>query len=59
VLNLLQTLGITLDDVVSAPPNIIIEDFSISQIDTRKAKKCAILFAWVRVNALLATYLPA
>ncbi|BCS80376.1 DUF3794 domain-containing protein [Anaerocellum diazotrophicum] len=58
VLNILQTLGITLDDVVSAPPNIIIEDFSISQIDTRKAKKCTILFAWVRVNALLATYLP-
>jgi len=57
VLQLLQTLGLTLDDVLASPPNIIIEDISIRLIDGRTVKKCVVLFTWGTVNALLVPFL--
>ncbi|MHB1405694.1 MAG: DUF3794 domain-containing protein [Desulfitobacteriaceae bacterium] len=50
---LLQTLNITLEDVVASGPNVIIEDLSVAQIDARRLKKCAVLFSWVEINTLL------
>jgi hypothetical protein len=55
VAELLQTLGVTLDTVVTSGPNILIEDLSVKQIDSRTISKCAILFAWVGLNPLLAS----
>lgn len=56
-LDLLQTLGLTLDTALAVPPAIIIEDLSVTQVDARRIKKCAILFAYVTVNTLLVPFL--
>ena len=56
--SLLQTLGITLQDVVASGPNVIIEDLSVTQVDARSLKKCAVLFSWVEINALLLPLVP-
>lgn len=57
VTDLLQTAGVTLDTVVETAPKVLVEDLSITMIDARNISKCAILFAWVGLNPLLATIL--
>jgi spore morphogenesis protein SipL len=58
VIEILQGLNITLDDVVTAGPNVLVEDLSVTLVDERTIKKCAIQFTWVTVNALLTPFLP-
>lgn len=53
VLDLLQTVGVTLDTVVKIPPKVIIEDLSVTMVDARTVSKCAILFSWVGLNPAL------
>jgi len=57
VINILQGLNITLDDVVTAGPNVLVEDLSVTLIDGRTIKKCAILFTWASINTLLTPFL--
>ena len=57
-MTILQSLGITLDDVVDGEPQVIIEDLSVKLVDTRNVKKCGVLFVWVTVNAVLAPFFP-
>ena len=57
-LQLLQGLGLTLDDVLASPPNIIIEDISVKLVDGRTIKKCVVMFTWATVNALLVPLFP-
>ena len=56
-LDILQSLGLSLDDVLSSDPKIVIEDLSVKLSDVRNVKKCGILFTWATVNALLAPFL--
>lgn len=56
-MDLLQTLGLTLETALDGPPKIIIEDLSATQVDARRVKKCEILFTWVKVNTLLVPFL--
>lgn len=56
--SLLQSLFLTLQDVVASGPNVIIEDLSVTQIDARSLKKCAVLFTWVEINELLLPLVP-
>ena len=53
VTQLLQTAGVTLDTVVAIPPKVLIENLSITMINTRTISKCSILFSWVGLNTLL------
>lgn len=53
VMDVLQSLNITLEDVVVGGPYILVEDLSVAQVDARNIKKCSVLFTWVEVNALL------
>lgn len=57
VAQLLQIAGVTLDTVVTSGPNVLVEDLSVKLIDLRTISKCAILFAWVGINPLLAAIL--
>lgn len=56
-LEILQGLGLGLDEVVTDGPDVLVEDVSIKLIDSRTIKKCVILFVWVSVNEDLAPYL--
>lgn len=49
----LQTLGLSLDDVLSGPTNVIIEDATIQLLDPRTMEKCVVLFIWTTLNAAL------
>lgn len=57
-LQLLQSLGLTLDDVLASPPNVIIEDISVKLVDGRTVKKCVVMFVWGTVNAALVPFFP-
>lgn len=56
-LQLLQTLGITLNDVLVGKPNVLIEDVTVSLLDARTIEKCTVLFIWATLNAALSTVL--
>lgn len=56
-LEILQSLGLTLDDVLTSEPKIIIEDLSVKLVDARNIKKCGILFTWASLNPLLTPFL--
>lgn len=58
IIQILQGLGLTLDDVVTKGPSIIIEDLSVTQVGKRNVKKCAVLFTWVTVNTALTPLFP-
>ncbi|ADQ45282.1 hypothetical protein Calkro_0379 [Caldicellulosiruptor kronotskyensis 2002] len=42
-LQLLQTLGITLNDVLVGKPNVLIEYVTVSLLDPRTIEKCTVL----------------
>ena len=52
-MTILQTLNITLEDVVASGPYVLVEDLSVTLVDARSLKKCAVLFSWVEINTLL------
>lgn len=58
VMTILQSLGLTLDNVVDGAPQVIVEDLSVKLVDSRNVKKCGILFTWVTVNAALTPFFP-
>ncbi|WP_291637296.1 DUF3794 domain-containing protein [Clostridium sp.] len=58
IMKQLQILGLTLEDVIVGPPQILLEDLSIKMIDARNVKKCGILFVWVALNPALTPLLP-
>lgn len=53
VLTLLQTLGLTLDTVLTAPTKVLIEDVTASLLDPRTIEKCTVLFIWATISPLL------
>ena len=56
-LQLLQTLGITLNDVLVGKPNVLIEDVTVSLLDPRTIEKCTVLFIWATLNSALSSVL--
>lgn len=58
ILEQLQLLGLTLELAIAVPPKVVIEDLSVKLVDPRTITKCAILFAWVGLNPLLAPLFP-
>ena len=51
----LQTLGISLADVIKGGTNVLIEDVSVSLLDPRTVEKCIVLFIWTTLNPLFVT----
>ncbi|MHB1405693.1 MAG: DUF3794 domain-containing protein [Desulfitobacteriaceae bacterium] len=51
----LQTLGITLDDVIQGRTDVLIEDVTVSVLDPRTVEKCPVLFIWTTLNPALVT----
>lgn len=51
----LQTLGISLADVIKCGTNVLIEDVSVNVLDPRTVEKCMVLFIWTTLNPLLVT----
>jgi hypothetical protein len=49
----LQTLGLTLDTVLTAPTKVLIEDVTASLLDPRTIEKCTVLFLWATISPLL------
>jgi spore morphogenesis protein SipL len=53
VIEYLQSLGLTLDDVIVSPSKVLIEDVSVKLLDERTIEKCTVLFIWASINPLL------
>lgn len=53
VVDFLLTLGLTLDSILTAPTNVLIEDVSIELIDPRTVDKCTVLFIWATISPLV------
>lgn len=53
VIEYLQTLGITLADVITGRTSVLIEDASVKLIDPRTIEKCIVLFLWTVINPAL------
>ncbi|WP_273123217.1 DUF3794 domain-containing protein [Bacillus weihaiensis] len=49
----LASLGLSINDILAGPVNILIEDVEISLLDPRTVSKCVIIFAYTTVNPLL------
>lgn len=49
----LQTLGLSLADVLAGPTSVIIEDATVLLLDPRTIEKCIVLFLWTTLNAAL------
>jgi len=49
----LQTLGLTLDTVLTAPTKVLIEDVTATLLDPRTIEKCTVLFIWATISPLL------
>lgn len=59
VVEYLQTLGLTLDSVITGPTKVIIEDVSVKIIDPRTIEKCTVLFIWTKIaDALVPVPVP-
>ena len=52
-LEYLQALGLTLDDVITGPTKVLIEDVSVKLLDPRNFEKCTVLFIWTKINDAL------
>ncbi|GGD09047.1 DUF3794 domain-containing protein [Pontibacillus salipaludis] len=53
----LASLGLSLNDVLAGPVNILIEDVEINLLDPRTVSKCVIVFAYTTVNPALVPFL--
>lgn len=53
VVDFLLTLGLTLDDVLTGPTNVLIEDVTAQLLDLRNIEKCVVLFIWAKINPAL------
>ena len=53
VTDLLLSLGLTLNDVLTAPTQVLIEDVSIDLLDPRTIDKCVVLFIWATIDPVL------
>lgn len=51
----LQTLGISLADVIQGRTAVLIEDVSVKLLDPRTAEKRTVLFIWTTLNPVLFT----
>lgn len=51
----LQTLGISLADVIQGRTDVLVEDVSVDLLDPRTVEKCTVLFIWTTLNPLLVT----
>jgi Domain of unknown function (DUF3794) len=49
----LATLGLSINDILDGPVNIIIEDVEVNLLDPRTVSKCVILFLYTTINPLL------
>ncbi|WP_339060594.1 DUF3794 domain-containing protein [Tepidibacillus marianensis] len=49
----LALLGLSINDILTGPVNVIIEDAEITLIDPRTVDKCVILFLYTTINPLL------
>lgn len=58
VTQFLQTLGITLDDVIQGRTALLIEDVSVKLLDPRTVEKCTVLFIWTTLNPALVSVIP-
>lgn len=54
----LQSLGITLADVIQGKTAVLIEDVSVKLLDPRTVEKCTVLFLWTTLNPALVAVLP-
>lgn len=57
VASFLASLGLSLNDVVTGPVNVLIEDVEISLLDPRTVSKCVIIFVYTTVNEALVPFL--
>ncbi|WP_273123219.1 DUF3794 domain-containing protein [Bacillus weihaiensis] len=46
----LASLGLSINDILVGPVNVLIEDVEISLLDPRTVSKCVILFAYTTIN---------
>ena len=53
VQTVLQTAGLTLDNILVGPAKVLIEDVTVQLLDPRTIDKCTVLFLWVTVNTAL------
>lgn len=51
----LQTLGISLADVIQGRTDVLVEDVSVDVINPRVVEKCTVIFIWTTLNPLLVT----
>lgn len=51
----LQTLGISLADVIQGRTDVLVEDVTVEIIDPRTVEKCTVIFIWTTLNPLLVT----
>ena len=51
----LQTLGISLADVIRGRTDVLVEDVSVDVINPRAVEKCTVIFIWTTLNPLLVT----
>lgn len=55
---LLATLGLSINDILDGPVEILIEDVDINLLDSRTLSKCVITFLYTTLNPLLGPVLP-
>lgn len=53
VIEYLELLGLTLEDIVVGPVNVLIEYVDVELVDPRTINKCVILFAYTTISPLL------